>query len=359
MVAATTAAAAAEASAADLDAQKPPRTFVAASLTATSRHSWLVLGSVPCHRRTRCVSLIRTNDSGRHWSAVVSPNAPLAIDAPVPGAARSIRFANPRDGWIFGGSLWSTHDGGKRWRKITLAQGLIVADVAIANRRIYALAEHCDRRLGICRDGRIVSAPVRSDRFRATKLLPRPRWRKAAFTGFLTAGPSSSLYFVMRLARLGQLQTTIYRYTQETWTRSRAPCQPESLFLAPVGAGLFAICAGQPGAGAQAKTAYTSMDQGHSWRRIANPPARGYVTGAVATSRNVVYIANGRGGIVATRDGGSTWQTTVGPATADGWSDIQFISPSIGLALPWNHNVPLLLATTDAGASWHLHRFRH
>src|SRR5579884_626879 len=57
------------------------------------------------------ITIWRTNDGGPRWHFVSS--LPAFPDA-------RIAFADYRDGWIYGSRLYSTHDGGSTWRRISL-----------------------------------------------------------------------------------------------------------------------------------------------------------------------------------------------------------------------------------------------
>ena len=60
------------------------------------------------------LALRETTDGGRTWAARPAPHV-------AGGRSLNVRFADPRDGWIFGGAmLWSTHDGGRSWRRLAL-----------------------------------------------------------------------------------------------------------------------------------------------------------------------------------------------------------------------------------------------
>src|ERR1700690_909662 len=95
------------------------------------------LGTAPCATR-RCLGLRETTDRGHVWTARALPPTLLALadrrfaSLEAPATALSVRFADARDGWIYGGVpfsyrqsnftfyglrpiLWSTHDGGAHW----------------------------------------------------------------------------------------------------------------------------------------------------------------------------------------------------------------------------------------------------
>ena len=124
--------------------------FAPESVTFISTQTGWVLGTAPCASGRSCLALRETTDGGRDWSARVLPAALVATaDRRIGGVAAefyangdangrlNVRFADARDGWIYGGlavpvgkarsgiiavepALWSTHDGGVTWRKQSL-----------------------------------------------------------------------------------------------------------------------------------------------------------------------------------------------------------------------------------------------
>ncbi len=110
--------------------------FDPGSVTFISLQTGWVLGTAPCASGRECLALRETTDAGRAWSARPLPASLLAaadrlvggVPAAVHGmAGLNVRFADRRDGWIYGSlavttgsyrpTLWSTHDGGLVWRE--------------------------------------------------------------------------------------------------------------------------------------------------------------------------------------------------------------------------------------------------
>jgi hypothetical protein len=88
------------------------------SLTATgTAHQW-VLGSTPggtCGTR-RCATLFTTGDGGSSWRTLGQLPARPTTGRLSPHTVSQVRFAGDgRDGWVYGGALWSTHDYGRTW----------------------------------------------------------------------------------------------------------------------------------------------------------------------------------------------------------------------------------------------------
>jgi hypothetical protein len=131
-------------------------------VTFVSLSTGWALGTAPCAPGGTCLALRETTDAGRSWSSRPLPASLLgAADHKVDGAPAdlwggsefglNVRFADPRDGWIYGGlevpgsvgpALWSTHDGGLSWQEQPTA-GLTwsIFDLEAAAGRVYLMAE--------------------------------------------------------------------------------------------------------------------------------------------------------------------------------------------------------------------------
>jgi hypothetical protein len=331
-----------------------PSTFIPAAITAPSAHTWLVLGSVPCKRYQHCTALVRSGDSGRHWRRVNAPAVPFATDAPVADAAKRIVFANERDGWIYGGSMWSTHDGGVHWQRVSVPSRAVVSDVAISGGRIYVLAVRCTKSGASCRDAAVLKSGIASDVLRATHGLPRLALGTATFVGSLSPA-GSSIYLSAQISQEGRTRTALYSNAGGAWGQRRAPCNNAAVpprLAAHDLSGLYAICSAIPGAGQQLKHLYASKDGGRHWRRRTDPPTKGYASDVAAPARGVLYLASGRGAIAVTRNGGSNWSTSAPIGAGDGWGQLVFVTPKLGIALPWNLTVKFVAVTHDGGRSW-------
>jgi hypothetical protein len=124
------------------DSRARAASFDPRSVTFVSSQTGWVLGTTSCASAGRCLELRRTGDSGTSWSLQRLPASLLsAADRKVggqpatdAGTGLSVRFADPRDGWIYGQlavassagvgtepNLWATHDGGRTWRKQRLS----------------------------------------------------------------------------------------------------------------------------------------------------------------------------------------------------------------------------------------------
>jgi hypothetical protein len=112
------------------------------SLSFPTAHVGYVLSLYKCANQT-CAALRSTSDGGSTWTDVSTPsdlNKDLRLVSwgtfNTSYSTPNIHFANAKDGWIYGSvptpdaatpsypdwasRLWSTHDGGKTWRRVRL-----------------------------------------------------------------------------------------------------------------------------------------------------------------------------------------------------------------------------------------------
>lgn len=112
-----------------------PRSFVTWSLSNAGDNVVYDLGSSTCGDST-CPVLLRSADNGANWKAVHTFEGSRYATPIVPGAShihaddqlRDVRFVTPRTGYVFGGDLWVTHDGGASFSRVA-HPGRTVLDV--------------------------------------------------------------------------------------------------------------------------------------------------------------------------------------------------------------------------------------
>jgi photosystem II stability/assembly factor-like uncharacterized protein len=161
-----------------------------------------------------------------------------------------------------------------------------------------------------------------------------------------------------------------------SWSERSIPCAVNvastiALSAAPDGT-LLAVCAGEPGAGSQAKSALRSTDGGITWTvesscPIASPPSTpgcavgplnlGYLGGIVAVSADTVFLYGDRSSLLVSHDGGALWQAVqplIGDTSA-GTGQAVFFTNSDGIVLGEGgdtNEVVTLWSTSDGGAQW-------
>ena len=101
-----------------------PASFQARSLTNVGGGHLYALGNAGCGKRT-CPTLVGSRDGGASWTLVSTfPDATPAREDDPTGVVQArtalgeVRFATPQMGWVYGGGLKVTRDGGQTWRDV-------------------------------------------------------------------------------------------------------------------------------------------------------------------------------------------------------------------------------------------------
>ena len=304
-------------------AATPGRTV---SFTASTPTHWWVLSSVRCPMfPSGCAAV---GGSALPRSVRVGAPTPQHFYDETAGTVGDVRFAvDGTDGWMYGGALWSTHDGGRSWHRVPLPRGTTVQSVAAYGARVYVLVQNLDGGAGV------LATSTSSDTWTWLHL-PPGLWAAGSQLVVARGIPAFAAYDTRRRERAIVLSHDGGR----TWTARRSPCGTAA--LAATGGSLWATCqADAHGA------VYTSRD-GRSWTHV----------GAVAL---------GEGAELAPRDGSSTLvylgrQAVLLDATGSQAVDVGlrsgeliryagFNDPSHGFLLT---SYGRLLASTDGGLTW-------
>jgi hypothetical protein len=371
-------------------------TFSPISVDFTSVLRGWALGIVPCHHKSHCLSLAMTNDAGRTWSTDPLPSALLQLaDHKIDGipsvmggtldddnpAYLNVRFANTRDGWIYGsleassssgdgGSvtfltvIWTTHDGGLTWHSLSRSSMRDqdgVLDLEATSNTVYALALSKSFHVAL------ESSPVH-----------RNHWRVVHTTGLFTpagGGPmSGAIVFAGSRGWLvegndrgtsGSAQLT----DKGTWVPWRPPCKPVGNSLAVPAAStqgqLIAECqiggfaspltkAAPRGAKLGSTWLYGSDNSGQTFAPVGElGPNSEYFAPTLAIPQPGTLVITGRNvrqqDLLVSFDNGRTWNTVyVGNVTF-----VHFVSANEGVALVQGSKGPhQLIMTFDGGHDW-------
>lgn len=321
-------------------------TFVSAT------HAWALLNA-ECSGG-RCLRIVETTDGGSTWSDIQPPPVPPGDGGlAIPGAS-SIRFANATDGWVFGPSLWSTHDDGATWNEIqvpglevdSIDQLEVVGPVAVAVGSKADLTAPAFR---------LAEAAVGGDAWEVVGLEseygagPEP-------TPDLVASHGTGWYFqVDRVPIDGQ------RRSSAGWATWEPPCAGENgpaVLAAASAAELAAACQvgvwGDSASGlAPGVRTFVSHDGGDHFAPVGGAlPASGLRGIAMASASVIVVAGYDDTGDVLLRsaDGGKTWNV-VQRVTAGGLRYLGFTTASQGVAIVTSLADGLLM-THDGGATW-------
>ncbi|MGH9071712.1 MAG: hypothetical protein ACRDX8_11235 [Acidimicrobiales bacterium] len=230
-------------------AGKVAASFQVQAATFISPQDGWVLGTTTC-RPGAClpgtldVSIARTTDAGVHWvSAPAFPDHIANSASQPPAGVDGLRFADPRNGWAYGPDLWSTHDGGDSWVRVSIgASGSRVVDLEASGGEVDAVVTHCKPSTGPC-PAQLWHSPVGADHFTEVVAVSLPGGVEGSAplalhggTGYLLAasgGPSGMALWVTTNAI--------------TWVLQPSPCQSGSDLdsVAPIDSSQVAVlCVG-------------------------------------------------------------------------------------------------------------------
>jgi len=255
-------------------------------------------------------------------------------------STHELRFAGLLDGFAFGSSLFTTHDGGAHWKRLAVKGR--VASLEVGHGRFWAVVDGCGSVEGTCAaEGSVITGSVGSDKI-ATVMPLAP-----GVTGQVVLhGPVVSL----ALSRL-DLQSTGPQLevapTGGSFTSRAVPCSDTEVpyLAASSDTHLSLVCqSSDAGAGQQPKHYFSSVDAGRGWGRHTDPA--GLVGTVVAATPTAVFVGNQRTGLEVSRDEGRTWTTSV--ASEAGTSYVGFVSDTLGEAIVGD----ALELTHDVGRTW-------
>lgn len=340
-------------------------------LTWVSATEGWALAAQPCDTGT-CARLAHTTDGGRQWKALPDPQASVS-NASAGGACptsglcvRSIRFATPQIGYLFGPDLLMTTDGGLTW---TPQPGPKVEALTVDGGRVLRVVyDHSgcpgpcnpmlqESQLGSTAWTTVVGSLAYPGRSASAQIVVSGSSALAALYGS-QAGPVSA-------------RAVVYRSTDSgtTWTRQADPCpsgtgpggEVDLVGLASGPSGLFGgLCRYhlQP----SGAFVITSTNGGASWKRSAPLPTSPGLLGLVAApSPSTLAVATGGTGgsgsytarLLVSTDGGGHW-TTAGTdpqqltqTGSPAW--LGFENPQVGRWIGDPHGI---WNTSDGGRHW-------
>lgn len=366
-------------------------TPLSASFPTTSR-GW-VLGTVPCSVRPACVQLRSTRDGGATWTMEALPKTFLTLVdqkyhktiAALNSPGLNVRFANARDGWIygtvdnfdyFGGIttsrwlvlLWSTHDGGTTWTRLNPpglgSQGPIY-DLEASKYEAYLLGG------GPTSSAVLVASPVHRDHWRVVTTPPLPPSTGGSATtgnivvtgraGWLVEGGDRGITGSLRLSPGGQ------------WTALSPPCASVgNSYVVPVASDarhLVVVCEiggvfAQPspkaprGAAPGSWWLYASNNGGsnfHAVRKLHG--VNGYFSVLASPTPGVIFFQYDRGSgldLVMSRDAGKHAQVVFhGTVTY-----LHFMTTTSGIGIAESRSdTSEMIVTHNGGRSWAVQRF--
>jgi hypothetical protein len=352
-LAALTVASPAGATPAITQANQAPAAAVGASFSPVaasflSPTSGFVLGGVKCvELRPPCSArLAATTTGGAHWRFVGAPDVQLGT------AVSEVLFASGRDGWLYGPELWSTHDGGARWRSLSL--GGSVVNMAASAGRVYAVVQQ-DHAAGT--PWELFTSPAGRDAWtRIGKITSGPNPE---------AGPGAGLAVSGRAAWFGSNSNLWAAADGVHWRRIPFRCPGKTFGLFDIAAAsssdVVFLCVGPGiGQGGFRNEVLTSANAGRTvhlaaggpgggnqfW--LAEPPGRARVISGGGSLNNSVLSRS--------VNGGKTWENFIVPASDGGpqpLNSLSYVSRTVGWVVVSGIFAPGdLLRTSNAGGTW-------
>lgn len=317
--------------------------FSPMSFTAVSEDEFWLLGTYPCSSRGRCFTILHTSDGGKSFSRLDAPQLPLS------GIVPNLRFADSRDGYAYvqgaGGVLYSTHNGGVSWERLSIGT---VLSFATGGGNVYLVTGHCTTQG--CSTYRFQRSPVSIDQWTTAE---PPIDLGASIVNLSAHG--SNVWLLGTVGSEGRMQhDTLARSADggRTWSTGPGPCFPDlGGNLEPTSSDVvWAICPTGMMAGA-----WRSTDGGVTFNPLKT---RGLVNSAdlaPASDTVAVLAANGAAApLLRTTDGGASWSVVRGTRKAAFWPFVGFTDTSVGaaiVALP-DAKTNLLWRTSDGGKTW-------
>ncbi|MGP8160465.1 MAG: hypothetical protein ACLQGJ_04490 [Candidatus Dormibacteria bacterium] len=320
--------------------------FRVASVTFISSEDGWVLGAVG-----GVLAMARTQAGGMTWTSATPPPTTFLASAGGSGVD-GVRFADQQDGWAYGSQLWATHDGGASWTQVSLPglssgggmtpiQGLETAAGTVS--AVYFGASGFD----------IASAPVTSN-----------SWTASATTVAFGAGPVPGAQLVIQGSAGWVLENDrtvvggarLQSGAWTSWTPACATAEGPAVLAASTTQDLIAACdVGLWGGGSPTENAFVSTNGGSSFSQLATAlPSACEASTTVASPSASVAAAGCGGEIVASFDGGGSWNPVYSGSAGTSITYVGFENTTQGVAVQASTSSPLgtLLMTDDGGHTW-------
>ena len=301
------------------------------SVTATSTRTLVVLGALgntgAC-RPPDCLRIAESHDGGATFSTLPVPQDALGDtgDPTSTAGATQIRFGSAQDGWLYGGGLWASHDGGHGWRRVEVPGP--VRDLEAAAGTAWALVAG--------RDGTesLWGTPVGRD-----------EWQRVPQVA--VTGPAALAVQGRTVTVLGAEASAAWSNAGGDFARVTNPCDGAVAVRLSASGSLWATCV-------TGTAAYvTTSRDGASWAQVPVDTGQGalpnsLVVGARTSTGAMVWPATGPSGLAQlSADGTLTAVRDTGP----GVSWIGFTDPGTGYLVTCC-SVSRLERTDDGGRTW-------
>jgi photosystem II stability/assembly factor-like uncharacterized protein len=308
------------------------------------------------------VAIRMTTDGGRTWQAKAAPPVEPSFfkESSNYHKVGYLHFANAQDGWAFGSSFFSTHDGGTSWQAENRPEEIIA--VESVDKTVYAATRTCSQPYA-CSIGLLVSTDtghswrnlaslphLSGPAVQMVALTAQDVWLLSWGTPYSPPGDSNS----------GPAPTNLVVTHDggQSWQALTNPCMEKGWLEARLAAAnpqqFWLLCGTQPGAGQQIKYLYQSGDGGQNWKEVkAKMGGSGYVNSLAVSAPGKLWLALTRGTLIGSSDGGLTWKAAIPHEVANpgdgGVGPVVFADSNHGWLAAAQGKV---FFTVDGGASW-------
>jgi hypothetical protein len=285
-----------------------------------------------------------------------------------PAPVTSLAADGSGDEFAYGPKLFLKGNGGA-WHA-SPQPGTVLA-ISAAGRSVWMLLAHC--RAGLCRLV-LRQSPDGGRTWHAAPAQPPGAVERQGQGGLVRTGPASGYVLALPGGNgEGKPDRAPLWYTADggaSWSRRQIPCGLDAMYdsmsAAPGGA-LVAVCAGEPSAGSQLKSAVTSANGGRTWTvhvlrcpQVAaacrQPLESGYLGQVDAVTAKIAYLVGPRSDVLMTSDGGGHWRFAA-PQPGGQWqytTQVSFFGRSDGIVIgaDGSSRTAGLWRTSNGGRTW-------
>ncbi len=313
-----------------------PASFRVRSITTADNRHLFALGVVACPAGT-CPALAASADNGATWHLVHTFPASMTPSGSLPGRPggsgqlSDVRFANDSVGWVFGGAVLRTTDGGRTWQDYAHPGGDVIALETNGTQVVLTAAPGCSD--GTCHGSiSVVQAPVTATA--ATRVVGTIDGG-AGITGAPVSWHGGLAYVspsVQPPAGASPPGPVVVRPDglHDAGPRGCGNGQGARLVAPATGQTLFAVCPSSGAAGQAGYAVESSADGGATWTSVSTDRLvlvnAGSTSFAAADASSLLAVSGGsadlHGSMAVSTDGGVAWAPPRGepPLPRQGWA---------------------------------------